>query len=454
MNIIFLETKLNLTWTSMEEILPQIEEAWSRTCKKEGDYFHRISVDNSLPGQYIRELMNADLIIVSAFNTKVAGFLKIVRASLGLQIPWAIYLHNQATIGLWPFYEFGIGELLRESDTFIGTCSGDGLAMKALFERCRYKLIPFVSETPVNERLALESAAREVVYVGRISEQKNLHSLIAAISLLKKEGSVFHLTLYGKEDFLGSPNMARKSDDYLLKLKNLAAELGLEGQVSFMGFRKREEIEERLKESNVIFCSPSLHSDENFGMAALMAVRSQCRLVLSNWGGHKNYIDQLPEITKGVAIYQNGDGPFLRVRELAQSISKAQALQGEFSIDASLFSVERSEGKMSETLNDYRHKTEEAFFPLKSTPIHLQVLAKRETFKEAFPQRSFSDYNDPLAAHFFHFYGAEPVSSSEESYDQLLPWVEERAGSFQVRDPHKGERLLSQRDLKPRGYTY
>ena len=49
MNIVFLSTKLNLTWTSMQEILPQLEDLWTKVSSGRGDHIQVINVDDSTP---------------------------------------------------------------------------------------------------------------------------------------------------------------------------------------------------------------------------------------------------------------------------------------------------------------------------------------------------------------------------------------------------------------------
>ena len=388
----------------MEEILPQLESLWGQACDQEGFSFDLVCVDDTKPSQVMPLLMRADAFIISAFNGKMAGFLKVLRSSFFIETPWVFHLHNQATIGLWPLFELGVGELLTSRDLFIGTCPGDRLAIDSLFNNAQVELIPFAR----NSEAALEKVDGEVselVYIGRISEQKNLHALFFAFKKLKDRGEEYSLKIYGKEDFLGSPNMGAASGNYLDYLKQLASQLGVEEQVNFVGFKDREEIQRELATDRPIFCSPSLHSDENFGMAALMAANCGCRLVLSEWGGHLNFLRELKGAAIGCRVIQSNDGPFLIESELAHSISEAFKLSTSENLDLSYFSPSSILQKMISAINAMG-SSDHHLEPLKKKDLLEKLLLQRAKYKEEYPQRVFENYSDELAREFFKFYGA------------------------------------------------
>jgi glycosyltransferase involved in cell wall biosynthesis len=453
MNVVFLETKLNLKWTSMQEILPQLENVWSHALNKSGHEYSCICVDEMTPKMCSKILLEADLIVVSAFNAKVAGFLKVTRELFGLQTPWAFYLHNQATIGLWPLYEFGIGSLLHSRDIFIGTCAGDQKLIESLYENASFELIPFYSEGVKAKTVELQRDIQKIVFIGRISEQKNLHSLIVAIKILKDQGKRFELLLYGKEDNLGSPNMGLESSSYLEVLLSIRSKLGLDDEVQFLGFVDRRDLEKMMTNEDVIFCTPSVHSDENFGMAALMALKCGKRIVTSHWGGHKNFKREFPELVFDFPVYQGGDGPFINVIELADCLKLASEAQGKFTIDFTFFDKENVIKKIDSFLTQFESLEQESS-PLIKKNLLERVLRARKEYKKESPQKVFENYSDELAQPFFQAYGATDFEFDEVgALNRTLPWVEQR-DTYNVEDPQKGKRSLSEKEMKILGYIY
>ena len=167
-----------------------------------------------------------------------------MREKLQIDSPFYFYLHGLATIALWPLERFGVLQLFNANDLFIATCDGDINSMKISFNNARTAKIPF---TLVNTLVPseLRIAKLPFIFIGRISPQKNLDSLIKSYAKLDKATQEEHpLIIYGNEDHLGYPNLGILEHFYLQKLKQLASKLNVENQCQFRGFLAREKIQE------------------------------------------------------------------------------------------------------------------------------------------------------------------------------------------------------------------
>gem|GEM_PF-786961 len=389
----------------MEEILPSLEGCWQEACTVKNFSFDIINVDQQLLKEVGPLIMKADLIVVSAFNLKVAGFLKVMRGHLNPTAPFVFYLHGLATFGLWPIDRFFDVNLLSPNDVFLGTCDGDQKCLELVLPRAKYKKISFFRSNTesVHESSGLK---KDILYIGRISDQKNLTSLISAFNKLNSERGDLKLHIYGKEDFLGSPNMGIDSRDTLKELKSLASP-----EVIFHGFVAREEIVRTWKGEPFVFCSPSVHSDENFGMAALMAYEMGGRLVLSSWGGHKNFYERVPELTHLVDVFIGEGGLEVLEDQLISQLKGALNSSGGIKVKNS-FTQDRAVSEVDELLNEL-----EGSLKNMSKRENIKVsafgqscwLQKREleSKNESFGQRIFQDYDDPKALEFFRAYGAK-----------------------------------------------
>jgi glycosyltransferase involved in cell wall biosynthesis len=295
--------------------------------------------------------------------------------------------------------------------------------------------------------------------VGRISRQKNIHQLLWSLKLLKDENPKkykgLYLDIYGKEDGLDSPNMGLKRSNYLEELKVLCKKLELrEGDdVNFLGFVNREEIQKSLKDGAFVFTSFSLHSDENFGMAALMALRSGGRLLLSHWGGHLNFKEIYPDRTVTIPVGLASNGPFLSPKEMLKGLEDVldvKATESEelvFTLNQSVQDLLKLEKFSMELIG--REKTN-----IKASDLVFKLLDKRSQEKTA--QNVFKDYSDGDAHLFFKAYGAceVNVNGPRGSKFKLAPWAQKNEDKLIVNDPHREAWQGNLKEALASGYIF
>ncbi len=452
MRVIILTTRLNSVWLSMQEIIPGIEDLWKKYAEARRIEIDTINCDEALDlPTNMKKLLEAKLIVVTAFNLKIVQAVRLIRLQLGIDAPIAFYLHNQATIACWPLKKWKLIDCLNSRDTFISTCSRDKETFKALFENGKCLLTPFSYQELATPAQALDyhfsKVERNFVYVGRISDQKNLHSLMTAFSFLKSQDS---LHLFGGEDSLGSPNMEMPSSKTLMNLKELAKTLQISSRVFFHGHQPRETLYHYLKSTPHIFVSASLHSDENFGMAAFRSLCLGANAVLSDWGGHSDFSKYFPDQVKYARVVESQRGPFLNPFELAKWM-EATKVPLPTTREIPTHYQERSLFRCLDTLME---QSAEGKTTLAPTALSLAVWRQQDKIAGPSQCRAFTGYEDPLAHEFFRLYGAQKPSNGPV-VNYLVPWVKKQGANYLIQDPHRGEiSVQSERELANLGYLF
>jgi hypothetical protein len=243
------------------------------------------------------------------------------------------------------------------------------------------------------------------VFSGRLSSQKNLHTLLDAYRIFRERTDVLpsSLTFFGGEDFLGSPNMGTKDSNYAKLLRETVIKLELTNCVEFSGFLEREELHRRLTLPHILVI-PSLHSDENFGMSALRSLCYGMPVVLSDWGGHGDFSLKFSNQVFLTRVLSSPSGPYISASELADSMqlaTKQSYFEPKIPSDYSLASISDSYRTLAQETNRTNVQ------PLLPSLLAEKILENRRQFAASNPvsMQIFSSYSDPLVKPFFEAYG-------------------------------------------------
>lgn len=120
--------------------------------------------------------------------------------------------------------------------------------MKLLKEVPSFQLLPCKNIEPI----------KQLVFIGRLNENKNLITLLKAITILKINRSDFHLTIY------------YTSVELEKELKIYSAENKINDVVTFKGSIPQNEIERVLNQSNV-FVSCSIYEGSGYSLIESLA---------------------------------------------------------------------------------------------------------------------------------------------------------------------------------------
>lgn len=437
---VVLTSRENFAWLSMQEIVPVLEEAWVKTAIPGQHEIKLLNVDKRNLKESLSVLMDADQVVVLCFTVTICKILSLLRNDFGLKIRLLFYLHGQVSVACWPFRAWGL-EKFYDDDVFMVSCSADTNVLGLTFDSYRTEVFPyFIPETsPQTKRPPFKEGKAKLFYVGRVSPQKNIHTLLCALRILKSRGCDFELDIYGADDNRGSPNMGLQSSNYENYLKNLVKDFGLIADVNFKGHQPREKIESERASQRGIFISPSLHADENFGMACLRALKQGHSAVLSDWGGHRDFKKHWDGQVKVVSVYESSQGPWISASELADSILDAVKGLPAQPQDFCLPEFYREENIISRlgelAMENFSRKKELHYSSLANT-----LLAERTLNLEKNPldqQKIFHSYADERAHLFFRLYGMSKKAKESGRYE-LLPWVKMRGQRVEVEDPHRG----------------
>lgn len=400
MHVVILSTRENFVWTSMQEILPGIERLWEKAALKAGHKVTVLDVDENTPRHQAKLLLQADLIVVTAFNLSILNYLMFTRKALANRVPWLFYLHGLATIGLWPPLFLGARDLFLTHDIFIGTCPGDRYCLGLIFDHVHYDEIPFYLLSENEVEFDIPQAEFNFHFMGRLSPQKNLLSLIDAFELFHQKNPQSLLQLFGKEDHLGHPNMGIACDDYQDQLLARIKQKGIENFVIFHGFVKREQLQyllNHLDKQKNMFVTLTGHSDENFGMALYRALQSHWRCIASDWGGHKVHyktfgqqLDLIP-----LNISDRGVSP-----DLDQTLQSMLKIKEDY--QSPTFTLLKESELIQKAITVMKGVTiDESTLRLNNTGQSLLDRKQKESYSA---QRIFESYQDPYAKMFLNAY--------------------------------------------------
>ena len=444
-----LTSKENHVWESMTEIIPSLEQLWKASENSNDHIVEIINVDDKKIADIFFKIIDVDNIVFTAFTTKISIIAKHIREKMNIDARYIFHLHGQATIACWPLFEWGIGNVLMQDDIFISTCTRDQESLNLTFENPTVKLIPFnlsaVNGINISDLNIPTNNNKEIplIYIGRISEQKNLHKLLIALHILKINNPKinFKLDIYGKEDNLGSPNMELSFPNYLNYLIDLTATLSIKNNVEFKGFVKRDNLYKNIKNLKHIFISPSIHSDENFGMAAFRSLCMGNQAVLSDWGGHIDFNQYFPKQVNYTSVYNSKAGPHISSTELASKILNAiDNYQTDFTPNIPNY---YQDNVISNQLLEIARENHARGPKIQDTPLAKEIHKTRNHFlKQNNGQgtKIFKSYGDSNATPFFRHYGMKNLKS-KTSIPKLLtfaPWVSLEYGKIIINCPHRG----------------
>lgn len=447
---IVLVSRDNFVWPSMQEIIPMLEQVWLGSARRKIHEVATVNIDGIPLKSYLPQLLTADNIVLTSFTHKLCRIPYIVREQFGVDARFFIHLHHLATIACWPYHVWGSTRMFRSGDVFISSSAPDAKTLKHTFRAAKSITLPFTLPEAQSLRTTLPSArklrAPIFLYSGRISAQKNLHTLILTFRrlLLLPAYSNARLIIYGADDNLGSPNMGIKQSGYEEFLRSLTKRLKIEDQVIFAGHLSRTELHDRLKSTPHIFISPSLHSDENFGMAAYRSLCMGQSAVLSFWGGHQDLVKTFPKQTFPVKVLGGSSGPWLSSKDLLRAMILAAASRGK-GYRSGIPKTHQLKTLSNQILN-LANKLSKNSEPLKLAPVAKRVLKKQKFFskKSRHPTKIFDSYRDPDAALFFASYGMKRVTANsvgrlkKEDLIVIHPWGRVSSNQIEIDDPHRG----------------
>jgi len=170
---------------------------------------------------------------------------------------------------------------LKHADTVIVNSSATKAVCERLLPR-EYKVIPMGVDTAIFQPRPFRPIGEtlEILFVGRLSEQKGTQYLCQAAKLLKDSGIPAHVTIIG-------------DGDYRAALEAYVSQNGLESSVSFIGGVPHENIASYYQKADALV-GPSIESkdgwQEAFGLVFAEASATGLPVIATDTGGIKDIV--------------------------------------------------------------------------------------------------------------------------------------------------------------------
>jgi hypothetical protein len=191
---------------------------------------------------------------------------------------------------------------LRASDILVVNCAAEVEIAERFFENARVALVPFAIDggtffpLPAEERAAVRARLgfgerdRVLLYSGRITAEKNVHTLLRVVRAVQEIVPDVHLVLAGQpipapfREFGVVPvGMSGTIGRAIGRLGLRADSVRMMGRVDAAGLRE-------LYNAAELVVNLTLHHDENFGLAQVEAMACGTPVVGTRWGGLKDTV--------------------------------------------------------------------------------------------------------------------------------------------------------------------
>ncbi len=424
-------------WISMNDIVPVLMTSWLGTFDLERDF---VIVQNDFFKRkthlkyFINILRKCDHLLVLRLDPKEITFVRFMKNFVNSSVRLIFHLHENGPYAGWHYHRSHIDELFGERDLFFGSCIKDELAFKRGYPEANYECVPFVSQKTFTFRNLQSECKREqgdFVYMGRISELKNIHLLICAYAVYKKQASSPRkLRLFGKYDGLGIPLLAQIDPNYTEFLEELVQQYDLRDSVVFEGFIDQKEIFQRYIHPDDIFVSASVHLDENFGIAPYFFLAVEGRAILSRWGGYHDYIEFFPNSVSGCDVHRSQWGATVSITELANKMVQCEELK---KIKNEDFDFRYNMRLVTERLENMFQKasgnTAKASEHLKTSLINCldPIFYSKD--------KNFKNFREPFLQQLIELYGEQKAGNPGTVEKEIVPWVIIEEDQFLVSDP-------------------
>ena len=196
----------------------------------------------------------------------------------------------------------GWSRYLRSNDILVGNCDGDiGITHKFFhnaqlrklafsFDESTFRPVEPQRRDAIRAEMRFKPTDKILLYSGRISLEKNVHSLLRIFSVLQDLVPDLHLVVAGGPFIVQFPAMGVFPLGSTGTLTRLMDELQVkQSQVHFIGGRGPAQLRELYAMADIVV-NLTLHHDENFGLAQIEAMACGTPVVGTSWGGLKDTI--------------------------------------------------------------------------------------------------------------------------------------------------------------------
>jgi glycosyltransferase involved in cell wall biosynthesis len=204
---------------------------------------------------------------------------------------------------------------IRGEDVFVVNCTADHALLKRFLPDAAVELLPLAvnrsvyfpgsREERAEARAALGVAPESqlLLYAGRITAEKNLHTTLRVFAALLPYMSDPYLLLAGPFQDMPFRELGVEPVQYARALARAAKTLGIpDERVCYLGVLSPDDLRAAYCAADVMV-NLTLHHDENFGLAQVEAMACGIPVVATAWGGLKDTVrDGLTGHTVGTVV--------------------------------------------------------------------------------------------------------------------------------------------------------
>lgn len=175
--------------------------------------------------------------------------------------------------------------------------------------------------TRVRRLMRIPESGKAFIYSGRISFQKQIHTLLSAFHYHAEMNPLDQLWVVGMFDDLGDPyfNVNFLYGHYEQRLHGMMTTLpkSIRERIHFIPFQKRKTLAALYSAADVAV-SLSTHHDEDFGVSLFEAHQCGLPMICSGWGGHLD----LSQRADFLRVKASGKDRTLELEEIIASLAK------------------------------------------------------------------------------------------------------------------------------------
>jgi glycosyltransferase involved in cell wall biosynthesis len=223
-----------------------------------------------------------------------------VRQGIDKQIPYCCFVLGSMPRGGGPMK--WLHHLFRTTDVILVNCTSDLEIVNNLLENARVRLLPFAiresdfrpldeaAKQAIRATLGFDAEDKILLYPGRITVEKNVHSILRIFSTVQRFVPNSRLMIVGRTHNISF----LPSGTYPLNLKRTleraVTTLGIDqDRVRFIDYKERGDLCSLYNIADVVI-NMTLHHDENFGLSQVEAMACGTPVVGTSWGGLKDTI--------------------------------------------------------------------------------------------------------------------------------------------------------------------
>ena len=200
-----------------------------------------------------------------------------------------------AEMALWSRY-------LKSGDILVGNCDGDVEIAGKFFKNARIRKIPFAFDEStfyavdderrrsIRAEMGFKPEDKILLYSGRLTIEKNLHTLFRIFSVLQDLVPNVHLVIAGEPWNVPFTALGIYPVSITATLLRLMDDLQInKSQVHLIGRKNTSQLRDLYAIADLLV-NLTLHHDENFGFAQVEAMACGTPVVGTSWGGLKDVI--------------------------------------------------------------------------------------------------------------------------------------------------------------------